>query len=159
MEEPLLLLLLIIANGSPIVSRMLLGQRFASPVDGGMTLADGYRLFGSSKTWRGIVTSIVTTIPFALLFGFSWQLGLAVATLTMVGDLISSFVKRRQGLSSGAMRAGLDHLPEAILPLLACKPLLGLSWLSIILVAVGFMLADIVISRLFYRLGFHDHPH
>jgi hypothetical protein len=34
--------------------RRALGKRFALPLDFGLELADGKRLFGSDKTWRGL---------------------------------------------------------------------------------------------------------
>ena len=39
--------------------------------------------------------------------------GLAFSALSMAGDLLSSFIKRRRGLPSGARSTALDQLPEA----------------------------------------------
>ena len=159
MEVLYLFLLLLIANGSPIIARAALGDRLAAPLDGGRTLADGQRLLGASKTWRGLVAAAVSSTLCAPLFGLSWQIGILVGGLAMLGDALSSFVKRRLGMASGAMAPGLDHLPESLLPLLACRPLLGLSWTEVVLSSLGFMAANLLLSRLAYRLGLRERPY
>ena len=46
MSELDLLIVLVLANGVPILGKRLLGNRGAWPVDGGLSLRDGRRLFG-----------------------------------------------------------------------------------------------------------------
>jgi CDP-2,3-bis-(O-geranylgeranyl)-sn-glycerol synthase len=152
-----LLLLLILANGSPIVVRALLGRRWVLRLDGGRALADGQPLFGTSKTVAGAVGAVLTSTLAAIALGLDWWMGFLIGGLAMLGDLGSSFVKRRLGLRSGAMALGLDQIPESFLPLLACKPLLGLSWGQVLLLTLGFLLADLLISQVFYRLGVGQH--
>ncbi len=159
MQELVMLLLLLTANGSPIVARNLLGSRLDAPLDAGMTLADGHRLLGATKTWRGLAAALVATTMVALLFGWPWQIGATVGALAMLGDAASSFVKRRLGMPPSTSVPGLDHIPESLLPLLACKPLLGLSWSQVVLLSLGFMAADLVLSRLLHRLGVRKHPY
>ncbi len=43
-------LLLVIANGAPILINNVLGKRWAWPVDNHLKLPDGHRLFGNTKT-------------------------------------------------------------------------------------------------------------
>lgn len=159
MSDLILLLLLLIANGSPILARHALRDRLAAPVDGGHTLADRRRLFGPAKTWRGVVAAVLATTLAATLLGPSWSIGALIGLFAMLGDLLSSFVKRRLGIPAGGMAAGLDHLPESLLPLLVCQPLLGLSWLEVVLLSLAFMAANLVLSRLFYHLGVREHPY
>ncbi len=64
-----LLLLLAVANGTPVIVKKLLGDFLAYPLDGGMTFYDNRPLLGSSKTIRGIVTSVVATSVCAPLLG------------------------------------------------------------------------------------------
>lgn len=154
-----LLLLLIVANGAPVVARMLLGRRFALPLDRGRVLADGNRLFGASKTVAGLLAAILAATLLAPLLGLDGWLGLLIGAAAMLGDLCSSFVKRRLGLASGAMAIGLDQVPESLLPLLVCMPLLGLAWPTVLLLTAAFLLADLLISQLFYRLGVGRHPY
>jgi CDP-2,3-bis-(O-geranylgeranyl)-sn-glycerol synthase len=155
----LLLLLLLVANGSPIGARAVLGKRMDWPIDGGLHLGDGRPLFGRSKTLRGILTAMATTPLVAHLLGMDWRIGLLIGTLAMTGDLLSSFIKRRIGLPAGARATGLDHLPESVLPLLACAPLLDLGPANVALVALTFMLTDMLLSRWLHRLGIGRHPH
>jgi CDP-2,3-bis-(O-geranylgeranyl)-sn-glycerol synthase len=157
--EPALLALLLVANGSPVVLRMLLDGRWRQPLDGGRRLADGQPVFGPSKTWGGLVVALVSTTLCAVPVGLGLRVGVLIGLFAMLGDLLSSFVKRRLRLVSGAMALGLDQIPESLLPLLVCKPLLGLSWAQVLGVTFAFVAADLLISRLMYRLGLGDHPH
>ena len=90
-----LLALLILVNGTPVIAAKIFGTVFAHPLDGGTTLADGQPLFGRSKTIRGVVLSIVATTLGAPWIGLDWTIGLLVSVTTMIGDLFSSFAKRR----------------------------------------------------------------
>jgi hypothetical protein len=56
-----LLVLLTLANGTPIVAKKIFGPRFSFPLDAGTIFFDGRPLFGHSKTIRGIVGSILVT--------------------------------------------------------------------------------------------------
>lgn len=159
MIEFSLLLLLVIANGAPIVVRAQLGKRYDQGLDGGRVLADGHRLFGASKTIAGAVGAVLSTILAAIVLGLSGWIGLLVGGFAMLGDVSSSFIKRRLGMPSGAMALGLDQIPESLLPLLVCQPLLGLSWTQVLGLTLGFMLADLAISQLAYRLGVGRHPY
>jgi len=158
MQEILLLLMLLIANGSPLVARALFGDHLARPIDGGLRFAE-QPLFGPSKTWRGLLTAVLVATLSAPILGFDWHIGAIVGALAMLGDLLSSFVKRRLGLRSGARAIGLDHLPESLLPLLACVPLLGLTLGHALGISLTFMLVDLLLSRALYAIGIGDHPH
>ena len=89
-----LLALLAVANGTPIIVEKILGRSLAFPVDGGATFVDGRPLFGSSKTVRGLMLSILASTALAPLIGLDWRIGALVALLAMIGDLFSSFLKR-----------------------------------------------------------------
>ena len=101
-----LLTLLAVANGTPVIAAKLLGKDDALPLDGNATLSDGRPLFGSSKTIRGVVLSVALTTIAAPLIGLTWQVGVVVAIGAMIGDLFSSFVKRRLGMSSSSKFTG-----------------------------------------------------
>ena len=109
-----LLTLLAVANGTPIIVEKLLGKFLAFPIDGGATLADGKPVFGSSKTLRGLALSILATTGFAPLIGLNWRIGALVAATAMLGDLLSSFLKRRMGLAPSCQAIGLDQIPESL---------------------------------------------
>ena len=57
-----LLLLIIIANGTPVFMRVCFRKHMNAAIDFGKTLADGQRLFGASKTWRGLIGAALSSI-------------------------------------------------------------------------------------------------
>ena len=63
------LVLLIAANGAPVITNKVLGNHLAKPMDNGLILADGYPLFGSRKTWRGLFSAVFFATVVAILFG------------------------------------------------------------------------------------------
>jgi len=159
MDALVLMLLLLTANGSPILVRNLLGDRWGTPLDAGRSLADGHRLLGDSKTWRGLAAAVFCTTLVATVIGWPWEIGATVGCFAMLGDALSSFIKRRLGRPSSATAPGLDHIPESLLPLLVCRPLLQLSWTEVVLLSLAFMFANILLSRWLHRMGVRRHPH
>ena len=93
-----------------------------SPLDRGIRLWDGRRLFGGGKTVRGTLAG--------LLCGMLYQIGLNLALQRQLdaglllafflsfgavsGDLAGSFIKRRIGIESGESAPLLDQLDFAI---------------------------------------------
>jgi len=154
-----ILWLLMLANGTPLFAARLMGSRWSYPVDGNIQLVDGKRLLGPSKTVRGVVLAILVTAAGSALLGLDSRLGALVGSLAMVGDLFSSFVKRRLGMPPSSNVPGLDQIPEALLPVLACWAWLSLSFLDIILTVALFFVGEIVFSRLFFALGLRDRPY
>lgn len=99
-------------------------RRLARPIDGGLTLPDGQRVFGDNKTWKGLLGMVVLGALAGLLLGLL-ERGTAAEGLnlfyrehadtnawsTLVGALLglgytlaelpNSFVKRRLGISPG----------------------------------------------------------
>ena len=49
-----LLILLMLANGTPVIAEKMLGGDYSYPLDGNLTFADGQPVFGRSKTIRGV---------------------------------------------------------------------------------------------------------
>lgn len=154
-----LLWLLLVANGVPIIAASIWGDWGARPVDGGRLFADGHRLFGKSKTWRGVLLATPATSLMALLLELPVQIGLMVGFGAILGDLLSSFIKRRLGLASSSMALGLDQIPEALLPLLIVADELQLSWTSIGWTVIGFVALELALSPVFYRLGIRKQPY
>lgn len=153
------LLLLGVANFAPIVATRLLGARFATPLDGGLQLRDGYRLFGAGKTVRGVLVSVCCTTGAAPLLDTDAVLGAALAMGAMAGDLLASFCKRRLGLRVHARAFGLDQVPEVLLPLLLLRPWLPLQWREVAIVVLVFVLLDILMSRVLYLLHIRERPY
>lgn len=153
-----LLLLICAANIAPVIARKLVGERFNWPVDAGLVLADGFPLFGASKTWRGLVAALVVSAGAALLVGLPLLAGLALGAAAMLGDLFSSFIKRRLGRASSTQFLGLDQIPEALFPLLVGLAWFDYSWLAIVLIVAAFMVLELTTSPIFYRLGIRRRP-
>jgi len=64
-----LLVLLAVANGTPVIAKLLLGDKFAASLDGGAPFGDGRPWFGPSKTIRGFVLAVLATTGAAVLLG------------------------------------------------------------------------------------------
>ena len=76
----------------------------------------------------------------------------------MIGDLLSSFVKRRLGMSSSSKFTGLDQIPEAF-SLVACMALLPLTPLSVAIGTFLFFVGALLLSRVFFKLNIRDRPY
>jgi CDP-2,3-bis-(O-geranylgeranyl)-sn-glycerol synthase len=153
------LVILTLANGTPVVAKKILGTRFARPLDGGMTFFDKRALFGSSKTVRGVVVSILATAAGAPLIDVEAGVGALMAAAAMAGDLFSSFVKRRLDLPPSSQALGLDQVPESLLPLLVGYHALSLTAIDILIVVAIFFIGEILLSRVLYKLRLRDQPY
>ncbi len=153
-----LLVLLSIANGAPAITTQILGDRFSQPIDGGLVFFDRRRLFGPSKTIRGALISIALTAAAAPLLGLDAIIGAVVGGGAIAGDLFSSFLKRRLDFAPSSQAIGLDQIPEALFPLLACYRLLSLSAVDILVTVTAFSLGAILLSPVFHRIGLRDRP-
>jgi len=153
------LLLLGIANGTPIFARKLFGNRFATPLDGGLKFFDGRPLLGASKTLRGLLLALACTTLAAPLLGFDWIIGAGLAGASMLGDLLSSFIKRRLARPLHSRAPALDQIPESLLPLLLLRPQLGLNGGEIMFTVLFFIALELVLSRLLYRLRIREQPY
>jgi CDP-diglyceride synthetase len=154
-----IMLLLAVANGSPVIATRLMGSRLAAPIDFGSDFVDHRRLFGPTKTVRGLVSSVALTSLAAHLIGLSWRVGALIALASMAGDLLSSFIKRRMGMSPSSMAIGLDQCPEALLPALLAIQFLSLTVIDAAFTVFLFFLGEIVLSRMLFRIGIRERPY
>ncbi len=152
-------ILLMLANGTPVIAKKALGGHYSYPLDGNLTFADGRPVFGRSKTIRGIMLAVLVTTAIAPLISVDWRIGLLVGGFAMAGDLFSSFCKRRLGLPSSSRASGLDQIPELLLPLLACRDLLALTAADIVVCVVIFVVGEVLLSRLLYAFRLRDRPY
>ena len=154
-----LLILLALANGSPVIAKWAFGSYCSWPLDGNIKFIDGRPLFGASKTIRGILVSIFITSACAPLIGFTFKIGFLVAASAMAGDLLSSFLKRRLSLQPSSQAMGLDQIPESLFPLLACRLPFSLTALDIVAGIAIFFVGEILLSRVLFRLRVRDQPY
>jgi hypothetical protein len=144
-----LVFLLVIANGTPVLLGLLLGPRWDRPLDNHHLLfTDKRPLLGPSKTLRGLMGALLVTALLAPLFQLSLLEGASFALLAMLGDLCSSFIKRRLGLASGRSVPLLDQLPESILPLWGMQTVLGSSGSEMAIAVIIFIAIDLLLSTL-----------
>ena len=137
----LLILPAYFANSVPVV----LGG--GAPIDGGRKWRDGQRLFGDGKTVRGFFAGVLAGVAVGALEGIflvggNWDIyqgavggawagspatyalaGFLLGCGAMAGDLLGSFIKRRQGLARGKPSLVMDQLLFLALALLFAYPL------------------------------------
>lgn len=146
------------------------------PVDGGLQWR-GQPLFGSHKTWRGMVVATVCGgLFFVLLWGAAWLLPVTVAwypfTITelpwwfgfvfgagaITGDLVKSFFKRRVGVVPGVRWFPFDQLDFLIGAAVVAELFVDftvLHWIIIVLVGPVF---HILVNHIGFALRFKDTP-
>jgi CDP-2,3-bis-(O-geranylgeranyl)-sn-glycerol synthase len=154
-----LLILLSVANGAPVIAKLLLGDRFAWPLDGNARFVDGRPLLGASKTIRGVVLAVLATSMVAPLLALAPGTGALVGAGAMAGDLLSSFTKRRLDFKPSSRATGLDQIPESLIPALLCRQDMALSATDVAAVVAVFFVGEIVLSRLLFRLRIRDRPY
>ena len=158
-EFLLLLLLIIIANGAPILIRRLLNGGFSLAVDFGQKLPDKNRLFGSSKTWRGVAAALLATAAAAWLLGYPPETGILIAAYAILGDLGSSFIKRRLSMQPSSMALLLDQVPESLFPAFMMMHTFNLELSSVILLVLIFIIIELVLSHILYKYGIRKKPY
>ncbi|HSD73504.1 MAG TPA: CDP-archaeol synthase [Steroidobacteraceae bacterium] len=141
------LLLVSVANVVPWAAARAMPHRWTTPLDGGLRWRDGERLLGDHKTWRGFLLGTLACALVAALVGPGFAAGAGVGALSLTGDALSSALKRRLRLAPGTEIAGLDQLPEALLPLTVFASALGLASAEIIAATLVFLALDILVTR------------
>ncbi|MGD8783765.1 MAG: CDP-archaeol synthase [Thioalkalispiraceae bacterium] len=156
MLELKLFILIVVANSAPVIARIIadryFGKATSCPIDGGLKLTDNDYLFGHSKTVRGIIASLILTIIAGYLIKIAIPVSLSIALFAMLGDLVSSFIKRRLHKPPGSMVPGLDQIPESLLPLLAVEERLGLEPSTMLIIVFAFIVFDYLGTLLIRRL-------
>ena len=143
-------------------------RRFATPIDRGASWR-GQRIFGNHKTWRGLMAMpLSAAMVFALAAQFREYLptglavgiwarapselalvGLACGLAFMLAELPNSFLKRRLGISPGAVapHKGLrvlflfidriDSTLGVLIVLSVLLPVNGMTWIWALLLGAG----------------------
>lgn len=151
--------LLVVANGAPVLVNKVMGKRWSWPVDNELKLRDGHRLFGNTKTWRGLCSAVFFTTLAAILSGLEPLTGALFGALAMLGDLLASFIKRRIGHAESSRARGIDTVPESLLPILLLKDSLSLNLIDIMLVVALFFVIEELVSPVLYRLHIRKRPY
>ncbi len=152
------LILILVANGSPVLISFLLSHRMSLPIDLGLKLKDQQYLFGKTKTWRGLVTSLVATVLASFIITGGFQAGLVVASLAMSGDLLSSFIKRRLRKESSSKALLLDQIPESLFPALGMTLIIKLDLIQVIEIVIAFTIIELILPQALYHRGIRKRP-
>lgn len=129
-----ILILLWTINLMPVLLAFFFEDKWNTPLDRGMRFIDGKPFFGSHKTLRGVLGGILAGILFGAMAKIPLWVALPAGILSMLGDLLVSFVKRRFKLVEGADVPVVDQMFEGALPFAVLAPSYGLSF------AMGFAL-------------------
>jgi CDP-archaeol synthase len=150
-DELQALALLVTANAVPLILAKLARDYGAAPLDFGRVMPDGERLFGSHKTWRGFIGGTLACMAVAAWLGLPLEVGAGFGALSLAADAWSSSAKRRMRLRPGTEVLGLDHIAEALLPLLVFAEPLSLDLYEIVAVMLAFVVLDRSTRRLRHR--------
>jgi CDP-2,3-bis-(O-geranylgeranyl)-sn-glycerol synthase len=158
------------ANSVPVV----LGG--GAPIDGKRKMPDKQRVFGDGKTIRGFFSGVAagTLVGAAeglLLPGTQWDIycsglqtyilaGFLLGLGTMAGDLVGSFIKRRQGISQGKPSLITDQLMFLLFALLFSYPLAShlLSLEAVLFLSVLTYFVHVGANAIAHRLGLKRVP-
>lgn len=160
------------ADVAPVLVRGIF-EPLARPLDAGHTFR-GRRVFGSHKTWRGLVFGVIAGSLVYQLQGLVYEVGwlreLALVDYhrqpvlpgilmgfgAIAGDSIKSFFKRQRGIAPGSSWLVCDQLDfffGASLLLSVVQPLPLLPWMAVLPIV---FVCDVVVAALAYQFGLKD---
>ncbi|MCA9326942.1 CDP-archaeol synthase [Candidatus Saccharibacteria bacterium] len=168
-----------IANMMPIfAARWPVMKTWDAPIDFGKTYR-GHRVFGTHKTWRGLIVGIVfATLTLALqvwlvrevpfLADVTDQVDYSTLPIlvlgplfgfgALAGDCIESFFKRQRGTSPGDGWFPFDQTDYIIGGALATMPFVTLSIPQYLTLIVIWLVVHVVASYIGYTLGVKEKP-
>lgn len=133
-----------------------------TPIDGGRLFFDDQPLFGPSKTVEGAAVGIIGGALAAVVahftLSFPFTVGLIAAWGAVLGDLLSSFVKRRLHLPSGKPAPLLDAISFLLVPLLLTYPLYIPQGVTIAVALAITPLSHLVSNGVAYLIGVKPVP-
>jgi len=146
----------------------------AKPIDFGKKFK-GQPFFGPHKTWRGIILGILIGILTAFFQKFLWKflffkkisflnyqeinvffLGFLLSLGALLGDLISSFFKRRQKIEPGKPWIPFDQISFIVGSFLLVDPFFRIpisAWLIILFLS---FLLHVIVNRIGFWLKISD---
>jgi len=147
-----ILILLFLINGAPPVLAFFFPDILKRPLDNNYNFWDGYPVLGTHKTIRGFFSAVITGVFFGYFMGFSLLISIAAGLLSMAGDSISSFIKRRLNLKEGTSVPGLDQIFEGGLPLLLFYRVYPLTWQVTLVSLLIFIIIAFKVSKISKKL-------
>ncbi|RMF18652.1 MAG: CDP-archaeol synthase [Gammaproteobacteria bacterium] len=153
-----LTLYLVVINGAPLLARRLCGPHFGWPLDAHCVMPDGQRLLGESKTWRGLLAGILAGMLGGPLVGLTWTQGGLFGLVSLLGDALTSFLKRRFGWPPHHQAPVLDQSLEVLLPLWLYHETLNVNAWHMMTILAAFFLINHWLSPWLYRIGIRLRP-
>ena len=139
------------ANAAPVA----LGG--GPPLDGGEKWLDGKPFLGSHKTLRGSIVGILTGTLIGLLQG-SLMVGLTQGTGAILGDLISSFLKRRWDIAPGESFPFLDQLDFIFIAIILSQYFTRASLQDMIIILIVTIPIHYFMNYLSWLIKMKEHP-
>jgi CDP-2,3-bis-(O-geranylgeranyl)-sn-glycerol synthase len=148
------------ANAAPVV----LGG--GPPLDMGKKFSDGRRILGDGKTARGFMGGLIVGTIIGLLQGIAEAplgehllLGFLLALGALLGDLASSFIKRRLSIERGGAAPGLDQLGFVVFALILASPVNVITWQEIAVLLIITPPIHLATNFIGYKLGLKSRPY
>jgi CDP-2,3-bis-(O-geranylgeranyl)-sn-glycerol synthase len=154
-----LLIMLLATNAAPVLAALIFKSHGNLPLDLGRQMSDRQPIFGSSKTWRGVIVALIASYILSVLFSYGSVFGVVFGLLVIAGDLFSSFIKRRMGLQPSDQCIGLDQLPESFIPSVYAVAQLELDWWWAVVLPMAFILVEVLISKPLFLLKIRNRPY
>ena len=160
------------ADVAPVLAKGIL-EPLAKPFDAGHTFR-GRRIFGSHKTWRGLIVGVAAASAAyeiqAILYALGWlrefaQLdyarhpllpGLLMGFGAIAGDAVKSFFKRQMDIPPGSSWLVFDQLDfffGASLLLRIVQPFALVPWLAVLPIV---FVCDVAVAAAAYWLGLKE---
>ena len=169
----------VFANVAPILAAKVPAlEKYDAPMDFGKTYR-GQRIFGSHKTWRGLVAGVLlATLVFWLqqlaVEHYAWAasltsqidyahlptliLGALFAIGALGGDAVESFFKRQHGIQPGGGWFPWDQLDSVLGTAVVVAPFIVLApWQYILLIAM-MPAIHLISTHVGYLIGLKDKP-
>lgn len=160
-----------VANISASLSRQIL-PRWNYPLDFNKQFR-GKRIFGSHKTWRGLIFGVGAACLFlfwqkylfntwSTLHGLdlidydkiSWLAGVSMGLGALLGDAAKSFFKRQQNIQPGRPWFPFDQLDWVIGGVLLSWPFLNVSFFIVVAAIILGLFFHLLFKVIGYFLGF-----
>jgi CDP-2,3-bis-(O-geranylgeranyl)-sn-glycerol synthase len=106
-----------------------------------------------------VFSALLATSVAAWLFGYPPETGMLIAGYAMLGDLTSSFIKRRLSMPTSSMAPFLDQVPESLFPALMLMAVFNLDIMAVILLVLTFVILELALSHILYKWGIRKKPY
>jgi CDP-2,3-bis-(O-geranylgeranyl)-sn-glycerol synthase len=168
-----------IANAAPVFGAVIpFLKRWDAPIDGGR-MYRGERLFGSHKTWRGLIcgtiaASLVLWLQQLAFNHTSWAqylagpinysilptllLGPLFAIGALGGDAIESFFKRQRGIKSGGTWIPFDQIDYIIGAIIVTLPFVTLNIPQYTWILIVWFVMHLLFSYTGWLIGLKKKP-